>query len=186
MLSVHFNDIRPPGGIVRTLEVMFDSVGEMARLPLAIFLRILLRSEDDRFSAFYAVDLVDSRVNLPHLLIVGSMEVDEVRLNGVVGTKIHDEHPSAFVLKTSDIGTFEAVDGSVDDGLCAVRRGEQSFGFVHAILRQIVAETVRVDEDTHKARHAVLLPELGGASRCIVGHMRADIVQLREHVGKRS
>ena len=112
------------------------------------------------------------------------MEVDEVRLNGIVRTEIHDEHACTLILKACDIRPLEAVDSRIDDGLRTVRGCEQSFRLIHTILRQILAEVVCIDEDTHEARHTVLLAELGSASGGVVGHMGADIVHLCEHVRK--
>ena len=45
--DLDLNDIRPTCGWILALEVMLDGIGEDISLTLAVFLRVLLRSEYD-------------------------------------------------------------------------------------------------------------------------------------------
>ena len=88
-ISFQPNDITPAGGGILTLKVMLNSISEDFCLAIAVETGVLLGADDDGFGAITFVDAVDHLVKSFHLTNLFGGDIEEVLLDGAVGTDTH-------------------------------------------------------------------------------------------------
>ena len=97
ILLFQFYDIAPPCGGVWGFEVVLDGIGEDVGFAFAILLGVLLAADDDGLGAVAFVDAVYHLVELPELLDVFGIEVEEILLQRAVGCDAEDDDASPLV-----------------------------------------------------------------------------------------
>ena len=75
------DDITPSCSGVLALEIVLDGVGENISLTLAVFLGILLGSEDDSLASMQSVNPIYYLIESLHFLELFSIDVEEILLN---------------------------------------------------------------------------------------------------------
>lgn len=78
--------------------VLFHGVGEDIGLAPAARLGVLLGADDDGLRAVAFVETVDHLVESAQLLDLLGIHIEEVLLDGAVGSNAHDNHPTPLVL----------------------------------------------------------------------------------------
>ena len=77
---------------------MLDGIGKDVCFAFAIFLSILLGTDDNGLGAVHAVNAVDDLIEAPHLLDLLGIDVEQILLDGAVGINAHDNHEAALTM----------------------------------------------------------------------------------------
>lgn len=186
VMSADDDDVGPAGSVVRAFVVAAYCVGEVCRLAFALLGGVLLRAEDYGLSAIPAVDAVDGGIEPFRLCVAGGIEIEKAGLDSLVSRDVHEHHSRTLVLVAPDERPAEALHRPLHYRRRAGSRRREGHSAEHAILWQVVAEMVGVDEHSHHPGNAVLHPHLAGAAGGIVGYVGGDVLQGGEHGGERA
>ena len=115
-ICVELDHIRPARSRIGAFEIVLDGIGEYIGLSFAVFLAVLLRSDDDGLRAVHAVDAVNDLVEPTHLLDLLSIGVEEVLLDGTVGADAHHDDTRFFVLIALQEDSLEHVSSGLNNG----------------------------------------------------------------------
>ena len=86
---------------------MHDGVGEDISFAFAVLLGVLLGADDESFGAVAFVDAVYHLVELPELLDVFGIEVEEILLQRAVGGDAEDDDASPLVEVALVVDAFQ-------------------------------------------------------------------------------
>ena len=137
-------------------------------LVLAVFLGVLLRSKYNRLASLHPVNPVYHFVEPPHLLELLGIDVEEVLLDGRVRADTHDDDSGFLVLVALAVDFLQHLIGRLDDGDAGACRGDEPLLLEVPVLRQVLAESVRVQEYADDGGHRFLHPQLLGTAGGIV------------------
>lgn len=163
---------------------MLDAVAEDTGPTLTIFGSVLLRTEDNGLAAVFSVDAVDDFIKAFHLFVAFGVVVDEVGLNGRLGTDAHHHDTSSFVLVALAVNPLGTAQGTLDDGLCGTGRCQQSFFSPVPVLWQVFAKMVGVDEDADDGCCRLLLAKLLGTAGGEVADAGTKGFEVWYHIGE--
>ena len=94
---------------------MFDGIGENFCATFAVGAGVLLGADDDGFGAIALVDAVDHFVKSFHLSDLLGGDVEEVLLDGTLGTDAHHDDTSPFILHALNEDPIQYLGGCLDD-----------------------------------------------------------------------
>ena len=138
--------------------VMLDGIGKDIGLAFAVFLSVLLRSQDDGLSAVEPVNPVNHFIEPLHLLELFSVDVEEVLLDGTVSTDAHDDDTRFLILIARPIYPFQSIDGSLCNGNGRAAGCNQSLLLKVPVLCKILPESIGVEENAHGRCNRTLHP----------------------------
>ena len=117
---------------------MFDGIGENICFAFAVFLRILLCSQDDGLSAVEPVNPVNHFVEPLHLLELFSIYVEQVLLDRGVGANSHDDNGAlAFNLTINDIFNTNMERWKMRTSSVEVSKDCNNYGMTRGIRLQV-------------------------------------------------
>ena len=103
---------------------MLDGISKYISLSLSIFLSILLGTEDDSLASMHSVNPVYHLVKPLHFLELFSIDVEEILLNGRVGTDAHDDDSGFLVLVSLTIDFLKDLVRGLRNGYSGTCRGD--------------------------------------------------------------
>ena len=110
------DDVAPAGGGVLTLIIVLNGICEDFSLALAVGTGVLLGADDNGFGAITLVDAVDYFVKSFHLTDLLGGNVEEVLLDGTLGTDPHHDDTSPLILHPLNEDPIQHLGGCLDDG----------------------------------------------------------------------
>ena len=147
---------------------MFDGVGEDLSAAFAVGTGVLLGADDDGLRAVEFIDVVDHFVKSLHLFDLFGGDVEEVLLDGAVGTDTHHYDTCPLILNALNKNPIQHLGGCLDDGNCRAGRCDEAQFVVLPVLQQVFAEGITAHKDTHNRGDGILLSQLLGTSAGIV------------------
>jgi len=114
--SFQTDNVAPAGGGVLTLIIVLNGICEDFGATFAVLLGILLGADDDGFRAVALVDAVDYFVKSFHLADLLSGDIEEVLLDGAVGTDTHHNDTSPLILHTLNENTIQHLGSCLHNG----------------------------------------------------------------------
>ena len=120
------NDITPSRSRILALEVMLNSVRKDLCFTLAVGTGVLLGADDDGFGAVALVDAVDYFVKSFHLTNLLSGDIEEVLLDGALGTDAHHDATCPLILHALNKNPIQYLGGCLDDGDGRTGGGDES------------------------------------------------------------
>ena len=148
---------------------MFDGVGEDLSAAFAVGTGVLLGADDDGLRAVEFIDVVDHFVKSLHLFDLFGGDVEEVLLDGAVGTDTHHNDTSPLILYALNENPIQHLTGCLNDGDRRTGGRDQAQLVVLPVLQQVFAEGIAADKDTYNRGDSILFSQLLGTSTGIVG-----------------
>ena len=105
---------------------MFDGVGEDLSAAFAVGTGVLLGADDDGLRAVEFIDVVDHFVKSLHLFDLFGGDVEEVLLDGAVGTDTHHYDTCPLILHPLNEDPIQHLGGCLDDGDRGTGGGDES------------------------------------------------------------
>ena len=152
---------------------MLDGISKYLRLALAVFLGILLRAKNDGLASVHAVNPVYHLVQTLHFLELLSIDIEEILLDRGVCPDAHHDDTSLLILITLAIDLLQHLMSRLDNGDALTRRSNQALLHEVPVLRQILAESICIQEHPNDRCHRLLLPQLLRTTGSIVLQMKA-------------
>ena len=180
------NDITPAGSWILGFKVVFNGVGEDFCLTFTIGTGVLLGADDDGFGTITFVDAVDYLVKSFHLTNLLGSDIEEVLLDGALGTDAHHDDTCPLILHPLNEDPIQHLGGCLDDGDRRTGRGNQSQLVVLPVLQQVFAEGITADKDTYNRGDGILTTQLLGTSAGIVGNVSPKRFLVGNHPIKRA
>ena len=91
-------DVTPSCGGILALKVVFDGISENFSLTLTVGTGVLQGADDNGFGAIAFVDAIDHFVKSFHLTDLLGGDIEEVLLDGSLGTDPHHDDTSPLIL----------------------------------------------------------------------------------------
>ena len=121
---------------------MFDGISKNLCLSFTVLLGVLLGADDDGLRAVEFVDAVDNFVKSFHLAGLLSGDIEEVLLDGAVGTDTHHDDTSPLILHTLNEYPIQHLSCCLNDGDRRTGGRDQSQLVVLPVLQQVFAEGI--------------------------------------------
>lgn len=179
------DDVAPAGGGVLAFVVLFHGVGEDIGLALPARLGVLLGTNDDGLRAVAFVETVDHLIQSAQLLDLLGIHIEEVLLDGAVGSNAHDNHPTPLVLHPLNEYPVQHLACRLHNGDGGAGGSDEPLLVVFPVLQQVFPEGVAADKHTHDGGHRILSSQLLGTTAGIVGDMRPEGVLVVDHAIER-
>ena len=141
---------------------MLNSVRKDLCFTLTVGTGVLLGADDDGFGAITLIDTIGHFVKSFHLTNLFSGDIEEVLLDGAVGTDTHHDDTSPFILHTLNEYPIQHLSCCLHDGNCRAGRCDEAQFVVLPVLQEVFAEGITADEDTYNRGDGVLFPQLLG------------------------
>ena len=103
---------------------MLDGIGKDIGLSLTILLGVLLRTKYNRLASMHSVNPVYHLVKPLHFLELFGIDVEEILLNGRVGTDAHDDDSGFLVLVALTIDFLKDLVRGLRNGYSRTCRGD--------------------------------------------------------------
>ena len=152
---------------------MLDGISKYLRFAFTILLCILLRAKNDGLASVHAVNSVYHLVQTLHLLELLGIDIEEILLNRGVCSDTHHDDTSLLVLIALTIDLLQYLISCLDNGDALTRRSNQALLHEVPVLRQILAESICIQEYPNDRCHRLLLPQLLRTTGSIVLQMKA-------------
>ena len=173
---LELDNVTPAGGGVLALVVLFHGVGEDIGLALPARLGVLLGADDDGLRAVAFVEAVDHLVEPAQLLNLLGIHIEEVLLDGAVGSDAHDNHPTPLVLHPLNEDPIQHLACRLNNGDGGAGGGDEPLLVVFPVLQQVFPEGVAADKHTHDGGHRILSSQLLGS--CLADNHRQTMGTL--------
>ena len=165
---------------------MFDGIGEYFGSSFAVGTGVLLGADDDGFGAVALVDSVDYFVKSFHLTDLLGGDVEEVLLDGTLGTDAHHDDTCPFILHALNEDPIQHLGGCLDDGDGRTGGGDESQLVVLPVLQQVFTEGITADKDTYNRGDGILTTQFLGTLAGIVGNVSPKRFLVGNHPIKRA
>ena len=160
---------------------MLDGVGKDIGFAFAILLGVLLAADDDGLGAVAFVDAVYHLVELPELLDVFGIEVEEILLQRAVGGDAEDDDASPLVEVALVVDAFQHLLRRLHDVDGGTAWRDKPLFLVSPALGQVFAEGIGGEEHPDDGCHRALLSQFLGTAAGIVRHMGIQGVEVGNH-----
>ena len=166
---------------------MLNGIRKHLRFTLAVGASVLLGADDDGFGAITLVDAIDHFVKSFHLSNLLGRDIEEVLLDGTLGTDTHHDDTSPLILHPLNEDPIQHLGGCLDDGDGRTGGGDESRFVVLPVLQEVFAEGIAANKDTHNRGDGTLTTQLFGTSTGIVGDVGTErflvgIIPLKERL----
>ena len=165
---------------------MFDGIGEYFGSSFAVGTGVLLGADDDGFGAIAFVDAIDYFVKYFHLTDLLGGNVEEVLLDGTLGTDAHHDDACPLILHPLNEDPIQHLGGCLDDGDRRTGGGDESQLVVLPVLQQVFAEGITADKDAYNRGDGILTTQFLGTSAGIVCNVSPKRFLVGDHPIKRA
>ena len=120
----------------------------------------------------HAIDAVYHLIELPHLLYLLGIDIEQILLDGAIGPNAHDDYSGFLVMVAWAVDALQHVAGGTDNGYRATGGSDKPCFLEVPVLGEVFTKHIGIDEHSYDAGHRLLLAQFLGTAGSIVGHMR--------------